>query len=400
MSDGIYIPYFYIIQEVTTGIYYAGSKWGKDANPENFMKEGGYTTSSNLVNNKIKQNGIDCFIIRKIRIFQTADDAEFYEKRFLLKVDAANNINFYNGHNGDLLQAFGSESYYRYMTETYGVRNPMHLECFKKKLKETNIKKYGVENVFQSETFKNKIKETNLKKYGVEYAMQSKEIKDKIKITKLERYEDEYYNNREKAFGTWNAIYGGHPMKTENIKKKVKSTNLKKYGNENYYNTEKYKETCLEKYGVENLFQHHSIKEKIKSINLERYGAESFTQTEQFVISMKSTKLERYGNENYNNSNKIKSTKLERYGAENYNNRDKAKETFTKKYGVDHFTKTEEYKKFNYELKRNKSQRIEVKIIKKYVELFGVKLKKGWYQKRDEDIKILLQELIDQYGTI
>jgi len=33
----IYNPYFYIIQDTRNGMYYAGSKTSKGANPENFM---------------------------------------------------------------------------------------------------------------------------------------------------------------------------------------------------------------------------------------------------------------------------------------------------------------------------------------------------------------------------
>ena len=35
-----YQPYFYVIQDSCNGMYYAGVKWGKDANPGIFMVEG------------------------------------------------------------------------------------------------------------------------------------------------------------------------------------------------------------------------------------------------------------------------------------------------------------------------------------------------------------------------
>lgn len=54
----IYIPYFYIIQDVRNGMYYAGAKWGRDANPANFMVEGGYTTSSKIINAVIEKHGM------------------------------------------------------------------------------------------------------------------------------------------------------------------------------------------------------------------------------------------------------------------------------------------------------------------------------------------------------
>jgi hypothetical protein len=97
----IYQPYFYIIQDVRNGMYYAGAKWGKDANPSNFMTEAGYTTSSNTINKLIQQYGLDNFAVRKIRIFETPKETCYYETRFLEKVDARKNKKFYNLHNND-----------------------------------------------------------------------------------------------------------------------------------------------------------------------------------------------------------------------------------------------------------------------------------------------------------
>jgi len=97
----IYTPYFYIIQDIHNGIYYAGAKWGVGANPATFMTEGGYTTSSNKIKKLIRENGLSLFKIVKIRTFHTAIESQNYETRFLKKIDARNNIKFYNGHNND-----------------------------------------------------------------------------------------------------------------------------------------------------------------------------------------------------------------------------------------------------------------------------------------------------------
>ena len=97
----IYTPYFYIIQDKRNGIYYAGAKWAKDANPSNFMVEGGYETSSDTIKELIRHHGLSNFIIRKIRAFETGEAAHDYETRFLQKVDARNHPRFYNGHNND-----------------------------------------------------------------------------------------------------------------------------------------------------------------------------------------------------------------------------------------------------------------------------------------------------------
>jgi hypothetical protein len=94
-------PYFYIIQDTYNGMYYVGAKWSLDANKNKFMIDGGYITSSKIIKEIVKKDGVGRFIIRKLKIFSTAEDAYNYETRFLKRVDAKNNIKFYNGHNND-----------------------------------------------------------------------------------------------------------------------------------------------------------------------------------------------------------------------------------------------------------------------------------------------------------
>ena len=69
-----------------------------------------------------------------------------------------------------------------------------------------------------------------------------------------------------------------------------------------------------EKYGVDNVFQLESIKEKAKNTKIERYGSETFTNP----VKMMETKEMRYGNAGYTNKEKATKTFRERYGADNY----------------------------------------------------------------------------------
>jgi uncharacterized cupin superfamily protein len=94
----IYQPYFYIIQEISTGMYYAGAKWAKDANPNDFLTPNGYHTSSKLVKYLIEKNGLQSFKIRKIKTFANMYDTYEYETKFLKKVNAKSNSCFLNGH--------------------------------------------------------------------------------------------------------------------------------------------------------------------------------------------------------------------------------------------------------------------------------------------------------------
>ena len=163
-------------------------------------------------------------------------------------------------------------------------------------------------------------------------------------------------------------------LKTMGVKKPkslvgdvVKKSRIEKYGSASYNNREKYKQTCLEKYGVENPFQSEEIKEKSKKTNLEKLGVEypmqrkdiqqksietkasEYGSLEDYYshvsTKMKETKLERYGNENFVNSKKCKETKLERYGDENYTNQEKIAETNLERYGVPFACMREEARK-------------------------------------------------------
>ena len=89
------------------------------------------------------------------------------------------------------------------------------------------------------------------------------------------------------------------------------------------------KETCLEKYGTENVTKIDIIKNKISATNLKKYGNKWITQTDLFKTKSKETCLEKYGVENYSLCDDSKKRK---------------KETCLEKYGVENYTKTEEYK--------------------------------------------------------
>ena len=82
--------------------------------------------------------------------------------------------------------------------------------------------------------------------------------KKSVYQTKLERYGDPYYSNKEKIAESKNNW-------SEETRKfyisKRKNTMLSKYGNMN--NSQKYKETCLSRYGVTNPFSTEQVKKKI-----------------------------------------------------------------------------------------------------------------------------------------
>lgn len=108
--------------------------------------------------------------------------------------------------------------------------------------------------------------------------------------------------------------HGGVGFASKKLREKGLCTTEKRYGDKYFINSSKAKQTCLERYGVDNAAKSQEIREKLsKSIqkaHLERHS--------EIIAKTHKTKLERYGNENYVNTEKIKKTNLKKYGVENY----------------------------------------------------------------------------------
>ena len=94
------IPYFYIIRHKPTKKYYAGCKINSSADSSNFMTESGYKTTSKIIKDLIKKDGLNSFEVLKIKHFKTPEETLSYESRFLMKVNAAEHPMFFNQHNG------------------------------------------------------------------------------------------------------------------------------------------------------------------------------------------------------------------------------------------------------------------------------------------------------------
>lgn len=248
----IYNPYFYIIQDTRNGMYYAGSKTSKGANPENFMIMGGYTTSSTVVNDIISKYGINIFLIRKIKIFKSKKDAYTYETRFLKRINAKINHSFYNKHNNDHIFVYHDDRYKEKMIDIYGVADPNKSAVIRQRIIDSNLLKFGVPYPTMSDTVKSERKELCLQKYGVDNVLHLQQVQEKIKRTNLQLY------------GTENVFA------SDAIKIKIKETLQKKYDVVNPMQSieikEKAKLTNLNRYGVENAFASEEIKIKIKEI--------------------------------------------------------------------------------------------------------------------------------------
>lgn len=138
-----------------------------------------------------------------------------------------------------------------------------------------------------------------------------------------------------------------HTSLVPEIRKKAKATMKERYGVEHaLQNKEIYskaKETFKEKYGTEHPLQAQSVKDKLAETNLEKYGTACSLGNKDVQNKAKATMKEIYGVEHAIHSetlkNKIKQTNLERYGVENvFESQEfqaKAKETLLANYGVE-----------------------------------------------------------------
>ena len=127
-----------------------------------------------------------------------------------------------------------------------------------------------------------------------------------------------------------------HPDKKERTDYLRRESRIRNFGSwENWKKsmTEKLKQTCLKRYGVDNVFKNVQIQEKVKQTNLKKYGTENIFASE-------------YGKE------KIKETMLQRYGVENsrylLETKQKAEQTCLKKYGVKHYSQTKKFQEQRY----------------------------------------------------
>ena len=152
----------------------------------------------------------------------------------------------------------------------YGKENPSQVKSFQDKRTNTMIESFGVENAFQSKKLQKKAKATINALYGVDNVSQSTIIK--------KRKEDTSRKNFGKSHWT-KAKSMKHKLRpfTPEMLEKAKATCLEKYGVPNVFLLPEYQErarqTILEKYGVDNIFKTPGFAYKAAEICFKKYGA-------------------------------------------------------------------------------------------------------------------------------
>ena len=345
-STSIYtntIPYFYIIQHIKSKKLYAGSRWAKGCNPQEFMQVGGYTTSSPTINHIIDTEGLNSFDILRIDTFCDNLHVYEYESRFLKTINCASSIEWFNRHNNSgmafgvsefeftsnqtLLKKWGvdhnskipevKEKKIQKCLEKNGYKNISQVPEVKEKKKQTLLKKWGVDHISKIPEVKEKKIQQCLEKTGYEHVLQIPEVKEKIrkkryennsgkfrntdeieksKQTKKEKYGDENYNNPEKSRNTRYEKNNGKYRTDEDI---IKSRNTRYEKNNGNYRTDgeiiKSRQTMLEKTGYDNPSKIPEVKENKKQTNMKNFGFEYASQSPLIQNKMKSTLLAKTG---------------------------------------------------------------------------------------------------------
>lgn len=120
-----------------------------------------------------------------------------------------------------------------------------------------------------------------------------------------------YKNTMLQKYGVENSF------QLNDVKNKSKETKIKLYNNKNYNNRNKSEETCMSTYGVKNPQQNKEIKEKTENTNLKKYGFKSPAKNNLVQEKSKNFKKEKYNDEYFNNHIKFKKTMMKKYGVDN-----------------------------------------------------------------------------------
>lgn len=93
------IPYTYLIKHIESGNLYHGSRTAKNCNPDELLKEKGYTTSSKIIKNIIKEQGLKAFEVVNIEVFEDIKEARLAEELYHKKYDVRSNVYYFNQWN-------------------------------------------------------------------------------------------------------------------------------------------------------------------------------------------------------------------------------------------------------------------------------------------------------------
>lgn len=140
--------------------------------------------------------------------------------------------------------------------------------------------------------------------------------------------------SRKKTEESFLSKYGvKNVFETSTFKEKQAATNERKYGTKEYFSSEDFQQkrcsTLNAVYGVSSPLQSAEIRQRQQQTCEERYGVDNYAKTEEFLEKRNQTFLENYGTTNVPALPQIQEAR---------------RETCQKKYGKDYYTQTDEHK--------------------------------------------------------
>ena len=183
----------------------------------------------------------------------------------------------------------------RFISISDGYRRYCSLECrhenradIQERTRQTCMERYG--DVYYNNP--EKYKQTCMERYGTERVQSTPEVRNKVKQTWANKTQDERNEYAQSKRDMWARKT---PADKDLMVQRVKATKESRYGDANYNNQEQCKQTCLERYGVDNVFKLKDIQERITKRIIELYGVGHPAQSPEVVDKMKATSLSRYG---------------------------------------------------------------------------------------------------------
>jgi len=152
--------------------------------------------------------------------------------------------------------------------ERYGVENPAHSQRVKDKRKQTNLERYGSGNYAQTEEYKQKTK-------GRKHTENTKQkMRESWQVAIAERGEEIV----EKRLNTVKERYGVENVgQVDTIKQRISESHKKHFGG-HFLSSSAAKEARVAAFGAANYFSTDEFKERVKANNMERYGVEHHFQ--------------------------------------------------------------------------------------------------------------------------
>lgn len=195
----------------------------------------------------------------------------------------------------------------------------------REKIKNTLIKKYGVDNASKSKFVVDKIRKTFKQKYGFDHALQITKFQNKFKKTCINRFgTDNPMSNetiRKKSVMTLNKHYHcDYPIQSKQIRIKIQKTCLLHFNVDNPFKSkhirviiqnklftnynilyplqspiilDRYKKTSILRYGVSSPLQIDSVKQKSRETCINKFGVDNYSKTFEFRLKARNRLIER-----------------------------------------------------------------------------------------------------------